>query len=88
MAVPSWPAGTWPQPRVRPNCESACGSESTRRGEVGLAFAFLAPSLVIFVLFFYWPFARLVGWGTYSPKNRGKVLRIRRSVQLHRPLLV
>lgn len=40
--------------------------------EVGMATLFLAPSLVVFGLFFYWPFARLVGWGTYAPKNRGR----------------
>lgn len=73
MAVPSWPApgdvaATSGAPKLRKRVR--IGKYEAR--EVGLAFAFLAPSLVIFVLFFYWPFARLVGWGTYSPKNRGK----------------
>jgi sn-glycerol 3-phosphate transport system permease protein len=40
--------------------------------EIGIAAAYLAPSLIVFALFFYWPFARLVGWGTYAPKDRGR----------------
>lgn len=39
--------------------------------ETGLAFAFLAPSLVIFGVFFYFPFARLVSWGFYESRQRG-----------------
>ena len=39
--------------------------------ETGLAAAFLAPSLVIFGLFFYFPFARLVSWGFYDRRQRG-----------------
>lgn len=39
--------------------------------EVGLAFAFLAPSIAVFVTFFYLPFARLLGWGTYESVRGG-----------------
>ncbi|HWJ63003.1 MAG TPA: sugar ABC transporter permease [Acidimicrobiales bacterium] len=39
--------------------------------EVGLAFAFLVPSLAVFVTFFYVPFARLVSWGTYESQRGG-----------------
>lgn len=41
-------------------------------GEVGLAGLLLLPSLVIFGVFFYYPFARLVSWGAYEPYNRGR----------------
>lgn len=40
--------------------------------EVGLAAALIAPSLAIFILFSYWPFARIIGWATYVPRNGGK----------------
>ncbi|MEZ5140614.1 MAG: sugar ABC transporter permease [Acidimicrobiales bacterium] len=39
--------------------------------EVGLAFAFLAPSLAVFVAFFYVPFARLLNWGTWRSVRGG-----------------
>ena len=53
MAVPSWPApgdvaATSGAPKLRKRVR--IGKYEAR--EVGLAFAFLAPSLVIFVLFF------------------------------------
>lgn len=40
-------------------------------GEVGLAGLLLLPSAVVFGVFFYYPFARLLSWGTYKPINRG-----------------
>ena len=48
----------------------------SRRGkynakEVGLAFLFLAPSLAVFAVFFYYPFARLLSWGTYESVRGG-----------------
>lgn len=39
--------------------------------EVGLAFAFLAPSFAVFTAFFYLPFFRLLGWGTYQSLRGG-----------------
>lgn len=39
--------------------------------ETGLAFAFLLPSIVVFVTFFYLPFFRLLGWGTYQSERGG-----------------
>lgn len=39
--------------------------------EVGLAFLFLAPSLAVFVTFFYLPFFKLIGWGTYQSERNG-----------------
>ena len=39
--------------------------------EAGLAFAFLAPSLIIFTVFFYLPFFRLVDWGRYKSERGG-----------------
>jgi sn-glycerol 3-phosphate transport system permease protein len=42
-----------------------------RAKEVGLAALFLAPSIAVFVTFFYLPFARLVGWGTYKSVRGG-----------------
>ena len=39
--------------------------------EVGLAFAFLAPSLAVFTAFFYLPFIRLIGWGAYESERGG-----------------
>jgi sn-glycerol 3-phosphate transport system permease protein len=43
--------------------------------EVGLAALFLAPSLAVFVTFFYLPFARLLGWGTYKSVRGGQSYR-------------
>lgn len=40
--------------------------------EVGLALLFLAPSLAVFVTFFFVPFARLIGWGTYRQRQGGR----------------
>jgi len=40
--------------------------------EVGLAFLFLAPSLAVFVMFFYLPFFRLLQWGTYKSVRGGQ----------------
>lgn len=40
--------------------------------EVGLAALFLAPSLAVFAIFFYLPFARLLGWGTYKSVRGGQ----------------
>ncbi|MEZ5380219.1 MAG: sugar ABC transporter permease [Microthrixaceae bacterium] len=39
--------------------------------ETGMAAAFLAPSLVVFSVFFYFPFARLISWGFYESRQRG-----------------
>lgn len=40
--------------------------------EVGLAALFLTPSLVVFVVFFYIPFFRLLQWGTYKSVRGGE----------------
>ena len=40
--------------------------------EVGLAALFLAPSIAVFAAFSYFPFARLVGWGTYRSERGGQ----------------
>ncbi len=40
--------------------------------EVGLAALFLAPSLAVFIAFFYVPFARLLTWGTYKSVRGGE----------------
>ena len=48
--------------------------------EVGLAAAFLAPSIAVFMAFFYLPFFRLLGWGTYKSVRGGESYR---SVGLH-----
>jgi sn-glycerol 3-phosphate transport system permease protein len=42
-----------------------------RAREVALAFLFLAPSLAVFVAFFYLPFIRLLNWGTYKSLRGG-----------------
>ncbi len=39
--------------------------------EVGLAVLFLAPSFAVFAAFFYLPFIRLLGWGTYESVRGG-----------------
>lgn len=39
--------------------------------EVGLALAFLAPSLIVFTVFFYLPFFRLLDWGRYKSERGG-----------------
>lgn len=39
--------------------------------EVGLAALFLAPSIAVFVAFFYLPFIRLLNWGTYRSERGG-----------------
>jgi sn-glycerol 3-phosphate transport system permease protein len=43
--------------------------------EVGLAALFLAPSLAVFVTFFYLPFFRLLGWGRYKSVRGGQSYR-------------
>ena len=43
--------------------------------EVGLAALFLAPSLLVFALFFYLPFFRLLSWGTYKSVRGGQSYR-------------
>lgn len=43
--------------------------------EIGLAFLFLAPSLAVFVTFFYLPFFRLLQWGTYRSVRGGQSYR-------------
>jgi sn-glycerol 3-phosphate transport system permease protein len=39
--------------------------------ELGLAAMFLAPSLLVFAMFFYLPFFRLVSWGRYESQRSG-----------------
>lgn len=64
---------------VGPDIEGAGPNPSRRRKhrrpyrakEVGLAFLFLAPSLAVFVAFFYLPFIRLLNWGTYKSVRGG-----------------
>ena len=36
-----------------------------------MAFGFLAPSLIIFAVFFYLPFFRLLDWGRYKSQRGG-----------------
>jgi sn-glycerol 3-phosphate transport system permease protein len=43
--------------------------------EVGLAALFLAPSFAVFAVFFYLPFLRLLGWGTYESVRGGASYR-------------
>lgn len=40
--------------------------------EVGLAALFLMPSFAVFAAFFYLPFIRLLGWGTYESVRGGQ----------------
>jgi sn-glycerol 3-phosphate transport system permease protein len=40
--------------------------------EVGLAALFLAPSILVFAAFFYYPFIRILGWGTYRSQRGGQ----------------
>lgn len=48
------------------------GRRKKYRGkEVGLAALFLAPSIAVFAFFFYYPFFRLLGWGTYQSERGG-----------------
>lgn len=42
-----------------------------RAREVALAFACLAPSLIIFATFFYLPFFRMLDWGRYKSQRGG-----------------
>ncbi len=51
------------------------GRQKYNAKEVGLAAAFLAPSLAVFVAFFYLPFIRLLGWGTYKSVRGGESYR-------------
>ncbi|MCU1454761.1 MAG: permease component of ABC-type sugar transporter [Acidimicrobiales bacterium] len=39
--------------------------------ETGIAVLFLAPSLAVFITFFYLPFAKVVSWGTYRSVRGG-----------------
>jgi len=39
--------------------------------EVALAYGLLAPSLLVFIFFFFEPFIRLIGWGRYQPIRGG-----------------
>jgi sn-glycerol 3-phosphate transport system permease protein len=39
--------------------------------EIGLALLLLAPSLVVFVAFFYRPFLNLLNWGTFESRRNG-----------------
>jgi len=55
-----------PEPRARQRRARYQG------GEVGLAAVLLAPSLAVFVAFFYLPFIRLLGWGTYRSVRGGQ----------------
>jgi sn-glycerol 3-phosphate transport system permease protein len=64
MAVPTDDAPVLETPK-----RSRGGSYSAK--EVGLAFVFLLPSLVVFVAFFFLPFARLLSWGTYESVRGG-----------------
>lgn len=43
--------------------------------EVGLAAAFLAPSMAVFAVFFYLPFIKLLGWGRYKSERGGATYR-------------
>ena len=46
-----------------------------RLKESGLALAFLAPSLVIFSAFFFYPIGRIVYWGLYQQNRLGTEMR-------------
>lgn len=64
--------GDEPPPRGR-----AAGGRRRRYDpkEVGLAALFLAPSIAVFVVFFYVPFFRLLQWGTYKSVRGGESYR-------------
>ena len=51
------------------------GRQRYNAKEVGLAALFLAPSLAVFVTFFYLPFFRLLGWGRYKSVRGGQSYR-------------
>jgi sn-glycerol 3-phosphate transport system permease protein len=53
------PPGPERRPRYRP-------------AEVGLAALFLAPSIAVFAAFFYYPFGRIIEWGTYRSQRAGQ----------------
>ena len=62
-----------------PSPAAAARERPTRAGrrrydprEIGLAALFLAPSIAVFAVFSYFPFARLVGWGTYRSERGGQ----------------
>ena len=57
-------SGLEPPPRKR-------GRQRYSAKEVGLAALFLLPSLLVFIVFFYLPFFRLLGWGTYESTRGG-----------------
>lgn len=40
-------------------------------GEIGLAVVLLAPSVAVFVVFFYRPFLNLLNWGTFESRRGG-----------------
>lgn len=66
---------------VRPVPEAGAARPTAKRRkgydrrEVGLAVLFLAPSFAVFVAFFYLPFVRLLGWGSYESVRGGQSYR-------------
>jgi sn-glycerol 3-phosphate transport system permease protein len=46
--------------------------QKTSWRETGIAALFLAPSLAVFVIFFYLPFAKVLSWGTYRSVRAGQ----------------
>lgn len=48
------------------------GSKHYSRKETGLAILLLSPALIGFIAFAYWPFVRLLQWGTYKSVHNGR----------------
>ncbi|MCB1031852.1 MAG: sugar ABC transporter permease [Acidimicrobiales bacterium] len=61
---------------VASSAPAASNGWMSRRGytwrETGLAFGFLAPSLIVFVAFFYAPFFKLLNWGRFKAVKGGQ----------------
>ena len=54
---------------------TTCRFRRYKAKELGLAALFLGPSIAVFVTFFYLPFFRLLGWGTYEQVRGGQSYR-------------
>ncbi|MCU1352258.1 MAG: permease component of ABC-type sugar transporter [Acidimicrobiales bacterium] len=71
--APGAPAGrAEPGDRTRTRRPPRFAKQKVSWRETGIAALFLAPSLVVFVTFFYVPFAKAVGWGTYRSHRGGQ----------------
>ena len=59
-------------PANRPGRFSMFPKQKVSWRETGIAVLFLAPSLAVFVTFFYVPFAKVLSWGTYKSVRAGQ----------------